>query len=150
MKQDDGKRDYTCSPTRCGYDGEQTCQNCGFARAEKIAHTPIGRSYVDIGRVGDGSGESLLDGDFIHGARHYRDITNDTRQTIDRLLSAESQRDELLEALKQARGALYDVSQAYQDFFEVMPVSWQTYDHIVEEAKKASDAAIAKVGQGAS
>jgi hypothetical protein len=34
MLQDDGKRKYTCSPTWCGYDGDKTCQNCGFSKDE--------------------------------------------------------------------------------------------------------------------
>ena len=70
----------------------------------------IGRSYVDIGHVGDGSGESLLDGDFIHGARHYRDITNDVRETLDRLMNAERQRHELLSACKRDADTFRDLS----------------------------------------
>jgi hypothetical protein len=30
--------------------------------------------------------------------------------------------------------ALRDVSQAYQDMFDCMPVAWQTFDHIVNTA----------------
>jgi hypothetical protein len=45
MLQDDGKRQYTCSSTACGYDGDQHCQNCGFASGEAaicpVCHEPF-------------------------------------------------------------------------------------------------------------
>jgi hypothetical protein len=34
MLQDDGKREYECTPLECGYDGDQYCQRCGYAKGE--------------------------------------------------------------------------------------------------------------------
>jgi hypothetical protein len=35
MLQDDGKREYRCSSVSCGYDGDKTCQNCGYDNHER-------------------------------------------------------------------------------------------------------------------
>ncbi len=54
----------------------------------------------------------------------------------------ENERKDLLATLKITRDALRSLSNAYQSYFDVMPVAWQTYDHIVDEAKLAAETII--------
>lgn len=45
----------------------------------------------------------------------------------------------LMAAAPEMLQALKDVSKAYQDMFDVMPVAWQTFDHIVSAAIVAAE-----------
>ncbi len=47
MLQDDGKREYTCSSIACFYDGDKTCQNCGYDNHEDEREENLREAWTD-------------------------------------------------------------------------------------------------------
>jgi hypothetical protein len=88
------------------------------ALAEHFTGTDV-QAFLIEGEGGDGAFD-------IGEVYHWPDFKNESVANA-----------RLIAAAPTLLAALQDVSRAYQEMFDVMPVAWQTYDDIVQDAIKA-------------
>lgn len=60
LLQDDKQRAYRCNATKCGYDGDKYCQNCGFTKGEAAQEkTAMSKGLRTIEQRQDDEGDAF-------------------------------------------------------------------------------------------